>query len=162
MKLVIPLSVSTKFVENLRTANDREIGGVLYAEQKSAGVFHLREATFQMNSGDSGSFRRDFVTAQKDIRRFHKLYNGTAENFNYFGEWHSHPHSSVAPSEVDIRTMRQILDHSDESVNFLVLVIVKLFGSSFLEVNAHAFLRSGHMLECTTDFATSEQGENYD
>ena len=44
--------------------------------------------------------------------------------------------------------MREILDHPDTIANFLVLLIVRLAHTESLELSAHAFLASGHILEC--------------
>ena len=162
MKLVIPLSLSVRFIDNLREANDREIGGVLFAEQKAYSEFHLLDATFQMIGGDTYSFERDGEKAQKNLRRLHRCYSGTPQRFNYFGEWHSHPHSAVIPSHVDTRTMWQILHNTDETVNFIVLLIVKLVQQSSLDTGATVFLRSGHKYECTIVFETNEKRKSND
>lgn len=162
MKLVIPSPLSTKFIANLRKADDREIGGVLFAEQKAYSEFHLLDATFQMYGGETHSFERDGEKAQNDILRLHRFFRGTPQRFNYFGEWHSHPHSAVIPSHVDIRAMWQIIDNTDETVNFIVLLIVKLVQQSSLDIGATVFLRSGHTYKSTVVFETNEKRKSND
>ena len=159
---MIPASISDTFVEKLRNSNNREIGGVLFAEQLAYGEFSLLETTFHTSDGNTFTFDRDIVKARKDIRRFHSYYNGKPQKFNYFGEWHSHPHSTSEPSEVDNSMMWEILSQTDESVNFLVLIIVKLIRQSSLDLNATAFLRSGHKLNCTTIIAPTTKGNSND
>ena len=119
--------------------------------------FLFAEATFQTFGGNSFSFDRDIAQARMKVRQFHRHYNGNPQQFNYFGEWHSHPHSTIEPSPADNSMMWQILSRTDESVNFLVLLIVKLNQQSKLDTGATAFLKSGHKLECTTFLAPNKK-----
>lgn len=66
------------------------------------------------------------------------FFQRTGENhtqFNYLGEWHSHPRFAALPSDKDASSMRLLLADPAVGVNFVVLLIVRRGGSG-LQVSA--------------------------
>ncbi len=84
----------------------------------------------------------------------HRRFGGPPEQFNYLGEWHSHPNAPAAPSTCDEKTMTQLVADQEGAVNFLVLVVVRLSRTAVLEIGARAYLASGHILPCEVEIET--------
>jgi len=148
MKVIIAEALGLRMIRDLQQAGNREIGGVLFAEQLSEGEFLILEATRQRFGGNATTFRRRVIKARKEVRALHKSYGGIPERYNYLGEWHSHPAAAVHPSARDADTMWRLLEDADGTVNFLVLLIARLRDQTNLELSATAYLASGHSLNC--------------
>ena len=86
--------------------------------------------------------------ARCDLKVLSNQHGDKPEQFNYLGEWHSHPNAPVTPSVIDEITMRELLDDPETTVNFLVLLINRLNESGMLEIFASAYLASGHKIPC--------------
>ena len=69
--------------------------------------------------------------------------------FNYLGEWHSHPSFTVNPSDVDHRSMLDIVTNPGVRANFVVLLIFKLGAHNELEGSAHTYLPDGSIWPST-------------
>ncbi len=148
--------MAERCINDLKTAHPKEIGGVLFGEQLAEGNFRIAEMTRQrFGGGTATTFRRQSNSARKEIHTFHKTIGGNPRRFNYLGEWHSHPNGSVCPSLQDEITMRQLLVDQGKSVNFLVLMILKLDYRARLQVGASAYLSSGHCLNCNIEIEDS-------
>ena len=140
----------------LQSAGLCEIGGVLFGEQLSEGYFRVVGAKQQaVTFGTRNRFCRNGVEARETISFSHHRYGGDPERFNYLGEWHSHPNTSVVPSDIDEQTMTQLVVEQAGAVNFLVLIIVRISKLESLELGAQAYLTSGHVLPCEVDFETT-------
>lgn len=142
------LKCAKKLERELRKAGDREIGGVLAAEQIAAGKFIIRALSVQRN-GTSTSFVRDPKYHRKFIRRFHRVTGNQPKRFNYLGEWHSHPSFLALPSEPDLVTMHKEINDIEQTAAFLVLLIVKLGKGAELIGSAHAFRREHNVIRAS-------------
>ena len=148
--------MAERCINDLRIARSKEIGGVLFGEQLAEGDFRIAEMTRQrFRGGTAVTFKRQGNNARKEIRTFHKTIGGDPRRFNYFGEWHSHPNGSLYPSLRDEITMRQLLVDQGKSVNFLVLMIMRLDYRERLQVGSRAYLSSGHCLSCNIEIEDS-------
>jgi integrative and conjugative element protein (TIGR02256 family) len=148
MKLIIDQKLIESWKSTLLKAKQKEIGGVLFGEHIGDKEFRLVEFTLQSQQGGEASFRRIGCEARKSLKQISQSYGNDHTQFNYLGEWHSHPNSLVIPSEKDCETMHAILDDESTSSNFLVLMILKINHQSNIELSASTFLASGHILEC--------------
>ena len=148
MKLRIAKKTADSWVTALLRARFREIGGILFGEHVGDADFRVVEATIQSRGGNHATFRRNSAKARRDLKTLSRRHGDDPARFNYLGEWHSHPRSPVAPSSVDEITMRGLLTDPDATVNFLVLLIIRLSDFYTLEISAVAYLVSGHKIPC--------------
>ena len=149
MRIRIEKRTIDRWVKDLERAGPREIGGVLFGEQLDEGYFRVVEAPTQSSGiGTYDRFYRGGVQARQQTLSMHRRYGGPPEQFNYLGEWHSHPNTQTIPSTCDEMTMTQLVSDQEGAVNFLVLLVVRLSRMSVLEIGARAFLASGHTLPC--------------
>jgi [CysO sulfur-carrier protein]-S-L-cysteine hydrolase len=143
MKLLLPGRIKSQWINALRSAGRREIGGVLLGERAKPGTFRIVEITIQRSGGSFCHFVRDPKLHDKAITRFFERTGREYERFNYLGEWHSHPSFSIRPSPSDIRSMYRIVSEPAVGANFAALVIVRLASREELQMSACAF-RAGH------------------
>lgn len=123
--LEIDQADSRLMARQLRRAGRREIGGILMAEQVGPGRFHLAAFTTDDHAGTRSTFRRSEAQHTAALNEFFSRHQHDFARFNYFGEWHSHPSFPVTPSELDKRTMRDIVA-APGGPDFAVLVIARL------------------------------------
>ena len=147
------LRISSELIEQWRAdlsrAGAREIGGVLFGEQLAEGDFRIVKAMRQrFPGGTATSFHRHGSSARRQILALHKKFGSDPERFNYLGEWHSHPNAPVWPSRQDEVTMYKLLADQGESVNFLILMILRLDDQRRVQIGAMTFLSSGHTIGC--------------
>ena len=157
MKIRIGRRVVDGLVRDLQAAGSREIGGVLFAEQLDEGDFRVLEATRQLGDGTRNSFCREGTQARSDILAFHRQYGERPRQFNYLGEWHSHPDAPLFPSPRDHATMIQLLADQAGAVDFLVLMLARLSRPGALEIAALAYLATGQQLPCEVELETESQ-----
>ena len=149
MRLRIPSELIERWRADLSRAGAREIGGVLFGEQLAEGDFRIVKASRQRSRrGTPTSFHRHGSGARKQILALHKKFGSDPQRFNYLGEWHSHPNALVWPSLQDEVTMYELLTDQGTSVNFLVLIILKLDDQKRVQIGAMTFLSSGHTIQC--------------
>ncbi len=148
MKLLIDKEILESWRMALIEAKQNEVGGILFGEHIDNEEFRLVEFTIQKKQGNKASFRRKANEARKSLKNLSKAYGNEHAQFNYLGEWHSHPNSLAIPSEMDIETMQSILNDESSVANFLVLMVLKVNHENFIEMSASTFLASGHILEC--------------
>ena len=160
MKLLIEKQEIEALQDALRLARGNEIGGVLFGEHTGDAQFRIVEMTYQRSKGDETAFRRRGRTARRELKRMSAKRQNDYERFNYLGEWHSHPNAPPYPSARDTLTMRGILKHRGTAANFLVLLIVRLTHFESLEMSAHSFLASGHILECEIEVVTGKSEQD--
>ena len=139
MKLLLPDRIRLQWINALRTAGRREIGGVLLGELVKPNTFKILEITIQRSGGTFSHFVRDPKLHNEAIEAFFERTGHKYERFNYLGEWHSHPSFSTHPSPSDIRSMYRIVSEPAVGANFAALVVVKLASRSALELSARAF-----------------------
>jgi integrative and conjugative element protein (TIGR02256 family) len=103
MRIELTHDIETRFRTSLRRAHDREIGGMLFAEQLQPSHFRIIDFSLDSFSGSHTAFRRDPQTHQNALDKCFQRTGRDFRRFNYLGEWHSHPSFSVQPSAQDLR-----------------------------------------------------------
>lgn len=66
----------------------------------------------------------DFERETKDLQEALKAFYHSYPSKYYVGEWHSHPGGGTAPSNKDIKAMKQISECEGVSINKPVLCII--------------------------------------
>ena len=126
IKILIPQKISEEIVLALNTAGSNEVGGILMGEHVSENIFRIIEISVQSRTGNRFYFFRQLQEALTHLTRFFKRTNYNYRQFNYLGEWHSHPHYMLYPSSTDKETMWDIVRDSRVGANFVILMLVKL------------------------------------
>lgn len=111
-------------VTSLVKAKQREVGGILMAEQIKHGEFRVIDFSLDDTSGSVNHFVRLPEHHCVALDAFFTKTGNDYARFNYLGEWHSHPNHALAPSAIDIISMRNLLDE-ENGISFAVLLIVK-------------------------------------
>ena len=147
---MLSLHIEPEYLTQLRQAlllaGDREIGGVLVAEQVETGVFRLVDFSVQDTPGSVACFIRLPEEHAEFMAAFHERTGNDFSRFNYLGEWHSHPLFEAYPSGQDRRTMQAIVDDPDEVAQFAVLLVVRLVGR---RLQIHGTLYRAHASEAS-------------
>lgn len=138
--LTIPKSITKSLRQSLRSAGNREIGGILLAQQLEDDSFRLIEHTVDQRVGTSSTFRRSVTQHSNALDEFLERHEHEFRKFNYLGEWHSHPTFSVQPSLKDHDTMQSIVG-GNGGLPFAVLLIVRLDYWFQLRASATVFRR---------------------
>lgn len=141
MLLRIPNEQLERLRTALRRAGRNEIGGQLFGEQIAPSAFRVKELTIQRRRGTFARFVVDLYQAARDAAGFFDRTGHQYTQYNYLGEWHSHPSFAVRPSDVDIRSMHDLVRTPDFKGNFAVLMITKLQGEQ-VELGGWVFDRS--------------------
>lgn len=131
----------------LRRAGNREIGGVMVAENLGDAVFRLAGFSVQRSGGGVASFVRKPALHRRFMKSFFEQTGWDYARFNYFGEWHSHPLYPAIPSSVDLRQMQELVDDPHQTALFAVLLIVRLGLRGGIEASAYAFRRGHQAIE---------------
>lgn len=141
MQVSLPNDVTLRIARELVEAGDREIGGILMAEQlDDTGRFQVVDFSVDPHSGRMDYFERDPYSHGATLEAFFERKERDFSRFNYLGEWHSHPCFPVRPSYRDLKSMLQLVN-GDEGIDFAVLMIVKLASRSSLEAGMTLFTR---------------------
>lgn len=143
MKIVLPTEFASRLKRELRRALHHEIGGIIMGEHVSADLFRIADVTVQRGGGGSASFVRLLESALEHLNRFFTKTGCNYRQFNYLGEWHSHPTFSATPSAKDLSSMQQMVGDPEVGANFAVLMVVKLNGCGELIASATVFLPTG-------------------
>lgn len=147
MRLRIPSEQLSLLRAALTRAGTNEIGGQLFGEQLAPSDFRASEMTFQKRPGTFARFFVDLMQAARDAVRFFDRTKHRYTQFNYIGEWHSHPSFEVEPSNTDIGTMLSLFDHPESRGTFAVLMIVRLDGGGIITSRAWVFDPAGDIDE---------------
>ena len=142
LKLNLSLEVIEEITAALRKSGDHEIGGILMGEHIGQDEFKVTKITVH-KLGAISSFIRLIEDALDKLNAFFKQYENNYSQFNYIGEWHSHPLFAPYPSSKDDASMIEIIMDEKVGANFAVLVIVKLVPVQGLIGTAHTYLPSG-------------------
>lgn len=138
IEIVLNSRCIRKLRRELEAAGPNEIGGVLAAEQIADGKFLVLDLSVQRN-GTASHFDRDPIQHAEFIRRFHERMGYRPEQFNYLGEWHSHPLYPATPSSEDFSQMQKLVEDKEQASTFLALLVFKLDSRGTLRGSAHAF-----------------------
>ncbi len=139
MKLILPDPVALKIVTALASAKKQEIGGLLVGEHVENETFRVIDASVQTTHGTSVHFERDPACHADFLANFFERTGAEFTQFNYLGEWHSHPSFDPLPSRDDLETMKSIVHDPAVGVNFAILLIVRRDGRRRLSLSATAF-----------------------
>jgi len=143
MQLLLTTPIIKRLQRELRSAGNREIGGLLMGEHVRDEVFRAVEISVQHSGGSHANFIRRPADHQAQLDDFFKRTSADYTRFNYLGEWHSHPSFEPLPSFTDMKTMQSIVDDPAVGVNFLVLLILRLARWQKIELSATVFRRGG-------------------
>lgn len=150
MKVIIPKRIQLKLKMHLLFSSRREIGGLLYARDLGGQVFRIIDFTVDTRSGTESYFSRCADLHEKKLKNLHARYKDNYSEYNYLGEWHSHPSFSVLPSHQDITTMLDLVDGTGD-VNFAVLLITRLFNFNKLGFSGRLFINGESPYPITVD-----------
>ncbi len=156
MRVLLPGDVAEKLESVLRSAGSREIGGVLMGEHVSEGVFRIKDLTVQRRGGTFASFVREVRAVLAPLQRFFRETGHDYTQYNYLGEWHSHPSFPAEPSHRDSESMWRIVEDPAVGANFVVLLIARLGAKGNLEGSATVYLPSRRTLETFLEIAARE------
>jgi len=143
VKLTLPGEWRVRLIDELERAGSHEIGGIVMGEQLAPGEFRIAEMTFQRRGGLVASFVRNAKWALYSLCNFFSRTEHRYQQFNYLGEWHSHPLFAPAPSKRDHATMIDLTCHGETGANFLILMIARLDASRSLEGSVTVYLPNG-------------------
>jgi hypothetical protein len=141
MKIERAPEIEKRFRAALGNAGDREIGGMLMAEQLAPDHFRIVDFSLDAFSGSHTHFRRDPRKHTKALDEFFRRTGHDFKCFNYLGEWHSHPSFSVHPSLEDIETMTDMVENGNSAITFAVLLIVRLRWRLWIDYSLMVFAR---------------------
>jgi proteasome lid subunit RPN8/RPN11 len=138
MRVSLPPDHVRKLRKALKQSGKREIGGQLFGKQVAPSNFEVTDLTLQFRRGSFARFVVDVLQATRDALRFFDKTGHHYREYNYIGEWHSHPSFAVSPSAQDAATMRDLVSDHDFKGTFAVLMIVRL-DDSYLQARAWLF-----------------------
>ena len=138
-----------KIKQACERAGPKEIGGMLFAQHVSPNTFQVLEATVE-DAGTISRFVRGLKHSLKRLQRFFARHDYRYTEFNYLGEWHSHPSFGLEPSPTDNETMMDMVTDPKVGANFAVLLIVKIQDEQ-LTCNAWAYFPRGVRVDCVLD-----------
>ena len=154
MKLRLPHELVRKLMAALQRAGSREIGGQLFGKQLAVSEFEATELAIQKRPGTIARFAVDLLQATRDAMRFFARTRHSYRQFNYIGEWHSHPSFAVMPSAQDIATMRDLARDPEFKGTFAVLMIVRADGAT---LNAGAWVFDPQGRESSIDLELADE-----
>jgi hypothetical protein len=146
-EFLLPSNVAKNLISALKKAGNREIGGILMGEHVSSNRFRIREITIQKHGGALASFIRAIADALGPLTQFFTKTNHNYTQFNYLGEWHSHPLFSPIPSTTDVQSMHDIIGDKNVGANFVILLIARLNDDRTLEATITVFLPDLNVFE---------------
>lgn len=141
MRVELTPQVKLRLKAELRRAGYREIGGILFAKQIAPSKFRVIDFSVERNTGSSTHFVRDPNAHRAATEDFFRRTGHDYGQFNYLGEWHSHPQFSVQPSTQDLETMTELVEGSPSGITFSVLLVFRLGFFSWLHFSATIFAK---------------------
>ncbi len=141
MRIELAPDIEARLRHVLIEAGNREIGGMLMAEQLAPGRFRLVDFSVDSITGSHAEFKRDPAKHQQTLDDFFRRTGQDYRRFNYLGEWHSHPAFSVRPSPADITTMTEIVEDETSVITFAVLLIVRTRWRFWIDHSLTVFAR---------------------
>jgi [CysO sulfur-carrier protein]-S-L-cysteine hydrolase len=148
MRIELAPDIEERLRRALREAGEREIGGMLMAEQLAPSRFRVVDFSVDSITGSHSEFRRNPEQHRQTLDEFFSRTGHDFRRFNYLGEWHSHPSFSVQPSRADISTMTEIVEDEALGIIFAVLLIVRMRWRHWIDHSLTVFAR-GHMPTAT-------------
>jgi len=124
MRVDFPKSEICRMRSLLKRAGNREIGGVMMAEQISEGHFRVVDFSVDEAIGSVAHFVRSPEHHRSALSSFFDRTGSDYTRFNYLGEWHSHPSYPAIPSLQDISSMQELVE-GERGITFATLMVVK-------------------------------------
>ena len=112
----------------------KEFGGLLigrYSDDMK--TCFVEETILPVKYKSSKSY---FERGKEGVLEKLEVYYKQTPKLMYLGEWHTHPDSTVEPSETDKNTMKEIAAHDDVLINSPVMLILGITKSK-LEIGAY-------------------------
>lgn len=113
--------------------------------------FRVVDLTIQTKGGTVSRFIRAVAGFARKLTEFFNSTDHHYTEYNYLGEWHSHPLFALQPSTDDLQTMRDIVDDPEVGANFVVLMIVKLVNEKVV-ARAWSLLPDGVFVDAQVQF----------
>jgi [CysO sulfur-carrier protein]-S-L-cysteine hydrolase len=137
-------------------SGEKEIGGMLFAQHTDVNTFRILEITAASeNPGNIFNFLRELKYSLKCLQKFFERHQHKYTEYNYLGEWHSHPSFELIPSSTDDATMLEIIEDQKVGAYFAVLLIVKIQEKELI-AKAWAYYLSGEKIECVLNLNESK------
>lgn len=143
LTLHLPNECVMELSKELQKAGRREIGGIMMGEQLAPNEFKVTELTYQRYGGMFAKFVRNARIALVALQQFFTRTGHQYSQFNYLGEWHSHPSFEPVPSTTDHKSMIDVACHQNTGANFLLLMIARLCNSENVEGSVTVYLPDG-------------------
>ncbi len=124
VELILPDTIMDRMRAGLERAESREIGGILMARQIIPGCFEIVDFSVDELTGERAHFVRDPVFHNAFLDQFFEKTGHDYENYNYIGEWHSHPRLPILPSLTDLESMEDLVN-GERNIPFAVLLVVR-------------------------------------
>ena len=147
MNLLLPTVLRRRLETELAKAARNEIGGILMGRDLGGGTFRIEELQVQPHGGSLAFFLRQVQAFLAPLERFFDRTGHRYTEYNYLGEWHSHPSFALVPSARDQASMREIVEDPEVGATFAVLLIMKLGRDGRLEARAFTFMPNGFCSE---------------
>ncbi|MCA9124029.1 MAG: Mov34/MPN/PAD-1 family protein [Planctomycetaceae bacterium] len=126
IKIHIPDDITLRIREALIESGQHECGGIVMGEHVGHEEFRVSDLTIQRKGGTISRFVRAVASFVSSLAAFFDRTNHRYRQFNYLGEWHSHPLFALQPSNDDFVSMREIVDDPEVGANFVILILVRL------------------------------------
>ena len=140
MRITLPTALKVRLEAELQRAGRHEIGGVLMGRDMGGGNFRIEDLHVQRSGGSFAFFLRQVQSFLVPLERFFDQTGHRYTEYNYLGEWHSHPSFSLRPSGTDTASMQEIVDDPEVGATFAVLLITKLCDSRQLAGRVYVFM----------------------
>lgn len=124
VELILPDTIVGRMRVGLERAASREIGGILMARQIIPGCFEIVDFSVDELTGERAHFVRDPIFHNAFLDQFFEKTGHDYENYNYIGEWHSHPQLPILPSLTDLESMEDLVN-GERNIPFAVLLVVR-------------------------------------
>jgi proteasome lid subunit RPN8/RPN11 len=124
VELILPDTIVGRMRIRLKRAEKREIGGILMARQIVPGCFEIVDFSVDERTGGRAHFVRNPVFHNAFLDQFFEKTGHDYENYNYIGEWHSHPRLPILPSLTDLESMEDLVNR-ERNIHFAILLVVR-------------------------------------
>ncbi|WP_457559515.1 Mov34/MPN/PAD-1 family protein [Candidatus Harpocratesius sp.] len=115
-----------------------EVCGVLIGYKIKHNLFQITDIIFDSDSYNQSPFSIIRNTSSL-YSKIQDLVRNTEKNVDYIGDWHSHPKGSCKYSQIDYKSMNDML--RDEKYNFLNEIILIITNQN-LRIKSYIFHRN--------------------
>lgn len=134
----IPADLVCQMIEEVARHTPYETGGLLAGKVVSNSEWLITHITLPGANAAHGrfSYKPDY---EHDDLQIANIYEATACNSVYLGDWHSHPNTASYMSEKDEQVLRTIARSKEARIPRPIMLI---FGTSPLELRCWTFVKS--------------------